>query len=336
MASGAPTEIDYNTDLFVFYWRENFRAGSRLRPLTSRIRHVTTDVMEHPNDKKRSQGSGWQAIRDNISLQIQSGALLPGAQLPTEPELCRMFGATRYALRRAVEALAVDGKLRVEQGRGTFVETASKLSYRVGRRARFRQNLLSQGVEPDGQIISEEIVPASAVLAEALNLSEGAPLHRLQQRSLADGVPIYLGAIYVSALRFPDWPDYVRQGMSATEAYRAYGITDYFRGSTTVHARRARDDEASLLQQHADQPVLVVRKVDVDNKGIPIGYGESIWASSRMQFVFDSAEESADIPSGNGEKYHALEEENARLRRAISDLILKNQMLEEQGKAVQS
>jgi len=159
----------------------------------------------------------------------------PGAKLPTEPELCSLFGATRYAVRRAVEALAVDGKLRVEQGRGTFVESASKLNYRVGRRARFRQNLLSEGVEPDGEILSDEIVPASPAIAQALELTEGAPVHRVLQRSLADGVPISLGHTYVSALRFPEWPRYVRQGMSMSDAYRAYEVVDYFRGSTSVH-----------------------------------------------------------------------------------------------------
>lgn len=122
--------------------------------------------MNHPNDAA-PRNSGWQTIRDAISTEIQNGVLKPGAKLPTEPELCSLFGATRYAVRRAVEALAVDGKLRVEQGRGTFVESASKLNYRVGRRARFRQNLLSEGVEPDGEILSDEIVPASPAIAQA-------------------------------------------------------------------------------------------------------------------------------------------------------------------------
>ncbi|MGJ3650051.1 GntR family transcriptional regulator [Sphingomonas sp. TF3] len=191
-------------------------------------------IMNHPNDAA-PRNSGWQTIRDAISTEIQNGVLKPGAKLPTEPELCSLFGATRYAVRRAVEALAVDGKLRVEQGRGTFVESASKLNYRVGRRARFRQNLLSEGVEPDGEILSDEIVPASPAIAQALELTEGAPVHRVLQRSLADGVPISLGHTYVSALRFPEWPRYVRQGMSMSDAYRAYEVVDYFRGSTSVH-----------------------------------------------------------------------------------------------------
>ena len=155
-------------------------------------------IMNHPNDAA-PRNSGWQTIRDAISTEIQNGVLKPGAKLPTEPELCSLFGATRYAVRRAVEALAVDGKLRVEQGRGTFVESASKLNYRVGRRARFRQNLLSEGVEPDGEILSDEIVPASPAIAQALELTEGAPVHRVLQRALLQRLAAVRGRLSLCA-----------------------------------------------------------------------------------------------------------------------------------------
>ena len=155
-------------------------------------------IMNHPNDAA-PRNSGWQTIRDAISTEIQNGVLKPGAKLPTEPELCSLFGATRYAVRRAVEALAVDGKLRVEQGRGTFVESASKLNYRVGRRTRFRQNLLSEGVEPDGEILSDEIVPASPAIAQALELTEGAPVHRVLQRALLQRLAAVRGRLSLCA-----------------------------------------------------------------------------------------------------------------------------------------
>src|SRR5690606_41811079 len=78
----------------------------------------------------------WQIIRDRIAQDIAAGELAPGARLPTETELCRLFSAGRHSVRRAVSALAIEGKLRVEQGRGTFVEDAPLIDYHIGRRAR--------------------------------------------------------------------------------------------------------------------------------------------------------------------------------------------------------
>ena len=135
----------------------------------------------------------WKIIRDRISVQISTGDLQPGTQLPTESQLCNAFKAGRHSVRRAVAALAVEGKLRVEQGRGTFVQAAPLIKYHIGRRTRFRQNLLDQGIEPAGEQLADTILPASAQIAAALHLPEGSPVHRLLRRGVADGVPISLG-----------------------------------------------------------------------------------------------------------------------------------------------
>lgn len=120
--------------------------------------------------------------------------------------------------------------------------------------------------------------------------------------------------------------------MSTSDAYRAYDVIDYFRGSTSIHSRRADEQEAELLQQHVDQPVLVVRKVDVDGSGAPIAYGEGIWAGSRVQFVFDGGDEGAEKPTSasiDPSPLIALKLENDRLRRAVSDLILEKLVLQD-------
>lgn len=240
----------------------------------------------------------WQIIRDRISADISTGHLEPGAQLPTESQLCLSFQAGRHSVRRAVAALAVEGKLRVEQGRGTFVQAAPLISYHIGRRTRFRQNLLDQGVLPAGEQLSDAVVPAPAAVAAALGLAEGSAMHRLLRRGLADGVPINLGLSYHSAARFPDLALRRAAGESVTEIYRSHGIADYFRKRTTIFARRPTLEEAGLLMQHPDQPVMVMQKTDVDAAGQPVGYSESIWAADRVQFSFDNLEEGDAAPEG--------------------------------------
>jgi len=146
----------------------------------------------------------WKIIRDRLSAEIAEGRLAPGEQLPTEAELCRTFATGRHSVRRAMATLAAEGKLRVEQGRGTFVQSAPLISYHIGRRTRFRQNLLDQGVSPAGEQLSDSIITAPPQVATALALPEGSPVHRLLRRGLADGVPINLGLSYHCATRFPD------------------------------------------------------------------------------------------------------------------------------------
>lgn len=233
----------------------------------------------------------WQIIRDEIAEDITKGSILSGEKLPTEPELCQKFGVGRHSVRRAIDALAVEGKLRVEHGRGIFVEDAPLIDYNIGRRARFRQNLRSQGVVPGGSVIGYELCPASPVVAKALQLAEGTLVHCLFSQGMADGVPICLGYSYHDAARFADLPGLRQKNVPITDVYRHYGIQDYFRLTTSIYARRAEKDEAQMLRQHAAQPVLVVCKTDSDSARRPIAYSEGIWASDRVKFTFEEREE---------------------------------------------
>lgn len=233
----------------------------------------------------------WQRIRDGIAANIRSGALEPGAQLPTEPELCVQFGSGRHSVRRAVQALAMEGKLRVIQGRGTFVESAPLIRYAIGRRTRFRQNLLDQGLTPSGEQLGAETLPGPDRVTQAMGLPPGAPLHQLLERGSADGVPFSLGLTWHPAERFPDFIAKRLAGLSVTETYAAHGIPDYFRKRTEIFARRPDAEEARLLAQHPDQPVLIVVKTDVAPDGQVIGHSESIWASQRVRFTIDSLDD---------------------------------------------
>lgn len=236
----------------------------------------------------------WAVIRDRLSGDIVAGRLAPGARLPTEGELCRLFDAGRHSVRRAVAALAVEGKLRVEQGRGTFVEAAPLISYQIGRRTRFRRNLLDQGVTPGGEALADDLIPAPAAIAAALGLAAGAPVHRLLRRGLADGVPISIGLSFHPADRFPDLAARRRAGESVTSIYRDHGIADYVRKRTSVFARPPDAEEAALLMQHPDRPVMVVQKTDADAEGRPIGHSEAVWAGDRVQFTFHADDGAPD------------------------------------------
>ena len=52
---------------------------------------------------------------------VAEGRLSPGDKLPNEVDLSRELGVSRATLREAIRALAVQGVLEVQRGRGTFV-----------------------------------------------------------------------------------------------------------------------------------------------------------------------------------------------------------------------
>lgn len=165
------------------------------------------------------------------------------------------------------------------------------INYQIGRRTRFRENLIGQGYKPYGEHLSSTIVPAPDRVAEALRIARGAEVHRIMRRGLADDMPINLGIAFHPVALFPDLGARREAGVSVTEIYRDHGVTDYFRKSTTIFTRRAEPEESRLLRQHPDHPVMIVTKIDVDAKGTALGYSEAVWAGDRVQFSFDSLDD---------------------------------------------
>ncbi|MFN3823385.1 MAG: FadR/GntR family transcriptional regulator [Pseudorhodobacter sp.] len=63
-------------------------------------------------------------VFEGLLDQIRSGKLGPGAQLPTEAELCLSFEVSRTVVREAIARLRAEGLVIPRQGKGVFVSEA--------------------------------------------------------------------------------------------------------------------------------------------------------------------------------------------------------------------
>lgn len=71
----------------------------------------------------RRPGRFASVVVEELGQQIISGRLAPSTVLPTEPVLCEQFGFSRTVIREGVKLLEERGLVRVEQGRGTTVQS---------------------------------------------------------------------------------------------------------------------------------------------------------------------------------------------------------------------
>ncbi|KPP90225.1 MAG: phosphonate metabolism transcriptional regulator PhnF [Rhodobacteraceae bacterium HLUCCA08] len=233
----------------------------------------------------------WTSVKNAISRDIDEGRFAPGDQIPTEPELLRRYGVGRHSLRRAISALAKEGKLSVEQGRGTFVSAPLMLHYELGKRTRLRRNLAGQANDISRDLLEANVIAAPDRVRRSLGLEAGALVYHSRRLTSADGRPIAFGSIFHSVDRFPAFHDRRAVFGSVTETYRSYGIEDYLRAETTFHSRQARPEEARMLCQHPDLSVTIIRAVDALPDGTPIACSEVVWAASRVRFSIASGDD---------------------------------------------
>ncbi len=226
----------------------------------------------------------WRQIEVALTDDIRSGKIAGGIRLPSAGELAARLGVNRHTVRRALTALAQRGLLRVEFGRGTFVQE-SVIDYPIGRRTRFRQNMDQLNLEALCELLAiEQCIPAARI-AQALGLARRENAWRVEYMSRADGRVFDHCEAYFSVLRFPELDQVFGQTRSVTATLAAFGIHDYFRRYTRVAARLPGATVARVLNQSVRRPVLEVESLNVDAQGFPVQYGLTRFAGERVQLL---------------------------------------------------
>lgn len=155
----------------------------------------------------RSTTPKYIAICNRLRADILDGTYPEGSFLPPEAELMERFDASRTTVRNAIKRLKNDNFLRVTQGRGTEVLPVRRMdSYAFTLTGRTEVSTDFAGRDAQdivGQPSTIDTVPASAEVAQALEVDEATPVWRLQREKILDGEPF----LYViSYLRREDFP----------------------------------------------------------------------------------------------------------------------------------
>ena len=229
----------------------------------------------------------WQHIAESIGREIRDRVFAPGDQLPTEGELAQRFGVNRHTVRRAVASLQDLGLVRIEQGRGTFVQE-DIVDYPLSSRTRFSEIIRRQAKTPSGAFVRSATIPADQATAEALAIPLGAPVALIETVGKANDQPISLAGHHFSLDRFPDIFAAYEATQKITPMLERLGVTDYFRKSTRITARLPDGYEMRHLRVARTTPILCLEAINVDGDGHPIEYGVTRFSSSRVQILIDT------------------------------------------------
>lgn len=230
----------------------------------------------------------WRRLETRLAGEIGAGRIGDDGRLPTEAALARRFGVNRHTVRRAIAGLVERGLVRVERGRGMFVQDVV-VDYPLTRRTSFSANLLAQGKAPASDAVSVKVIEASEQVAKALVCGIGAPVICRHAIGFADDVPIASGVTYFLKEGFPGLAEAFDHHESITAALEAVGQKDYRRLSTRILTRLPSPAEASDLRQAASQPVLVTEAIDCDPDGDPISFGITCFAGARVQISVEAS-----------------------------------------------
>jgi GntR family transcriptional regulator len=231
-----------------------------------------------------------QTLRERIAT------LRPGERLPSDTDLCAEFGVSRMTARNAMQRLAEDGLIRREPGRGSFV-TSPPAHRRTNRLMTFSQEMRRTGRVPSSRVLTRVIRPSTRAEARELEIPYRASIVQLRRLRLADGEPIALeSSVLIGACADAVMTADLARG-SLHETLTGAGFV-LRRGTGTISAAAATNEDAPLLAIAAGDPLLVERRVIVDAHGRRIEATESRYVAGRygldVQFEVEAPDHDAE------------------------------------------
>lgn len=221
----------------------------------------------------------YHQISVAIEEHIRSGELGPGQFLENEIALAARLGISRPTARQALQDLVDKGRLVRKRGVGTQVAPAR--IHRSVELTSLQTDLQRSGREPSTQVLAHETVPASAEVAEALEIDPGTAVVRIQRLRLAQGEPLAILTNHIPARTAPSSEELASGGLY--DALRTRGVVPKV-ARQRIGARVADDGEATLLDEQAGAAVLTMERTAYDEAGNVIEYGSHIYRASRYAF----------------------------------------------------
>jgi GntR family transcriptional regulator len=184
---------------------------------------------------------------------------LPGEKIPSEKELCQMYGVSRITVRKALDELERSGHLVRRQGKGTFVTNIS-MEQRLSKFYSFSEELKQRGLQEHCRIIQFDQVPATDEVAAPLGLEPMDPVFKLTRLRLVDLTPYTLETSYIPVAVCPSLTE---EGISAKGLYNSMRADGVYpdRVIEKFRATVIRKAEAELMGLKIGMPAMHLERV---------------------------------------------------------------------------
>jgi GntR family transcriptional regulator len=242
------------------------------------------DRFDRPVDRFAAAVPLYIQIAEGLLDQIESGELSPGDRLPSERELSEQLGVNRMTLRRAFRMLEGQGLLVRRQGDGTYV-AQPKIERQAGQLVPFTRGMERRGHMPGSKVITFEKRAAEVAVAKELGLPVSAAVYFVRRLRLLNRQPVMLEQFTVPAHLFPGFEQYDLSNRSA------YDVMEKEYGVAVVRARQSLEPivasayEAELLGIKPGAPLMLERRLGLDENDQPVEYGKDLYRGDRFRFV---------------------------------------------------
>jgi len=210
----------------------------------------------------------YHQLYEILRGRIARGDWLPGAMIPAESEIVQLYKVSRITARQALDELVQEGLIYRERGRGTFVAqpTFEKTMMRI---RSFTDDMQQRGLKPQTKVLTKELVPAPADIAEKLGIPEMEELVRFERLRMAGDDPLSIEESFLihrtcTGILNHDFAQESLRDVLAQE----YGVR-WSRATQHIRAILAPPHTAALLGVKPKSALLYVERVSYNEQNAP-------------------------------------------------------------------
>jgi GntR family transcriptional regulator len=220
--------------------------------------------------------------------QLDEGRFAAG--VPGEIHLMKQFGVARVTVRRALEQLVVDGLIERSPGRGTVALAQPPAPAEPPRqRAQLTgllENIVNMGLRTSAKVVQCEVLPASDLVAQQLDIARGALVQKAVRVRSTRGGPLSHITTHV--------PQAVAKGFGRRELGRKpmlmlleeSGVV-IGRARQSISAKLADATVAQLLGVDVGSALLAVHRLVFDVNERPVQWLQGLYRPDRYQYEME-------------------------------------------------
>lgn len=220
----------------------------------------------------------YYRLADDIKLQIESGDLADGDMIPTEEQLCEIYGISRMTVRHGLALLVEAGLIETVKGKGSFV--------RRPRLNRLVINLYNNSSSNEEQfrykLLGVKLIRETNSFAQELGIAPGAKVILLKRLLIQDGKPIAIEEKYLPYLRgkpllenqleFADFPDVVAKHQDSVPV----------RNEMDILVDILSAEQAELLDAEPLIPAMIIKQMIYSKDDKPLGISQMVCHKDRF------------------------------------------------------
>lgn len=225
----------------------------------------------------------YQNVKDDLIKKISEGTYKSGDRIPSERELCQVYGVSRMTVRQAVVALEKDGMVYREKGRGTFVSTPNLYQENL---KSFTETLIEQNMKPTTRVLEISRVSRLTHISQQLGGDLNSSYYKVKRLRLGDGVPIALETVYIPTEFTPGLTEYQLDQSLYGVLKEQYGI-EIAHIACEIEACISNRILMGMLELKNQKALLKVTGVTYDQNDRKLFYEESYYVSDLFKYHVD-------------------------------------------------